>query len=206
MGQHANLFEKIIANVRQGASNSRTNVYRNTPKEVVRSLRSNHAQQHDVHRPTDEEHEPAAPSHQPSPHIEGNAAENPGQCATREGLHAAENSHLVIGRGVKLVGEISNCETLVVDGDVEAKNDSRMLKIASNGSFKGTVNVDVAEIYGRFEGELVARQKLIVYATGSVTGQISYGKLVVEEGGRVSGSVTVAPPAAGAEMAVQHLL
>ena len=53
----------------------------------------------------------------------------------------------------------------------------------------GTVGIDVAEIHGRFEGELTARKTLVIHATGKVSGKIRYGKLHIEEGGEVSGDV-----------------
>lgn len=102
---------------------------------------------------------------------------------------AVQGNRLIVGPDIKLRGEISDCDTIVVEGRVEATTDSRVLQISEQGSFKGTVSIDVAEIHGRFEGELTARQKLVVYATGTVAGTIRYGKIVIEEGGDVSGDV-----------------
>jgi cytoskeletal protein CcmA (bactofilin family) len=67
--------------------------------------------------------------------------------------------------------------------------DSRVIKIAEHGVFSGTVGIDVAEIRGRFEGELTARKHLIIYASGRVSGTIRYGKITIEEGGELSGNV-----------------
>jgi cytoskeletal protein CcmA (bactofilin family) len=97
---------------------------------------------------------------------------------------------LVVGPGVKLKGaEIQDCDTLLVEGRVEATMDSRFIQIADQGSFDGKVNVDVAEIHGRFNGELTARQQLVIHATGRVSGKIRYGKIVIHEGGEISGDV-----------------
>lgn len=102
----------------------------------------------------------------------------------------AGGSRLIVGPDVKLKGaEILDCDTLVVEGRVEATMDSRVIRIAENGSFQGTVGIDVAEIHGRFEGELTARQQLIIHATGRVSGKIRYGKILIEEGGELSGDV-----------------
>lgn len=99
-------------------------------------------------------------------------------------------SKLIVGPDIKLKGvEITDCDTLVVEGRVEASMDSRVIKIAEHGVFAGTVGIDVAEIRGRFEGELTARKHLIIYATGRVSGTIRYGKITVEEGGELSGDV-----------------
>jgi cytoskeletal protein CcmA (bactofilin family) len=47
----------------------------------------------------------------------------------------------------------------------------------------------VAEVRGNFEGELTARKRLVIHATGKVTGTIRYGAMMVEEGGTISGDV-----------------
>lgn len=109
-------------------------------------------------------------------------------------------SRLIVGPDIKLKGvEITDCDTLVVEGRVEASMDSRVVQIAEAGVFSGTVSIDVAEIRGRFEGELTARKQLVIYSTGRVSGRIRYGKIRIEEGGEVSGEVSTlaggAPPA-----------
>ncbi|HJV27259.1 MAG TPA: polymer-forming cytoskeletal protein [Aromatoleum sp.] len=99
-------------------------------------------------------------------------------------------SRLIVGPNVKLRGaEILDCDTLVVEGRVEATMDSRVIRIAENGSFSGTVGIDVAEVHGRFEGELTARSQLVIHSTGRVSGKIRYGKILIEEGGEISGDV-----------------
>ena len=99
-------------------------------------------------------------------------------------------SCLIVGPDVKLKGaEILDCDTLVVEGRVEATMDSRVIRIAENGSFAGTVGIDVAEVRGRFDGELTARSQLIIHSTGRVSGKIRYGKILIEEGGELSGDV-----------------
>ena len=94
-------------------------------------------------------------------------------------------SKLIVGPNIKLKGvEISDCDTLVVEGRVEAT-----IQIAEMGAFTGSAEVDLAEIRGDFEGELTVRQKLVIFGSGKVSGKIRYGKLVVEEGGQLSGDV-----------------
>lgn len=103
---------------------------------------------------------------------------------------AASASKLTVGPNIKLKGvEITDCDTLVVEGFVEATMDSRVMKISEQGSFKGSAEIDIAEIHGQFDGNLTVRQKLIIYATGKVTGKVCYGKLVIEEGGQLSGDI-----------------
>jgi cytoskeletal protein CcmA (bactofilin family) len=102
----------------------------------------------------------------------------------------AAGSKLIVGPNIKLKGvEIDDCDTLVVEGRVEATMVSRAIQIAETGAFSGKVDVDVAEIRGTFQGEMTARKKLVIHASGRVSGKIRYGKLLVQEGGEITGDV-----------------
>jgi cytoskeletal protein CcmA (bactofilin family) len=113
-------------------------------------------------------------------------------------------SRLIVGPDIKLKGvEITDCDTLVVEGRVEASMDSRVVQIAETGVFKGCVSIDIAEIRGQFEGELTARKQLVIHATGRVTGNIRYGKIRIEEGGEISGQVSTLAAAPAQQSAPQ---
>lgn len=99
-------------------------------------------------------------------------------------------SKLTVGPNIKLKGvEITDCDTLLVEGMVEATMDSRVIQISERGAFKGSAEIDIAEIHGQFDGNLTVREKLTIYATGKVTGKVHYGKLVIEEGGQLTGEI-----------------
>ena len=111
-------------------------------------------------------------------------------------------SKLTVGPNIKLKGvEITDCDTLVVEGTVEATMDSRVIQISEQGAFRGSAEIDVAEIRGEFNGNLTVRQKLVIYSTGKVTGKIRYGKLVIEEGGQLSGEIMFGAVTAGSKPA-----
>lgn len=115
----------------------------------------------------------------------------PGAAAAAAASDSA-GSKLTVGPNIKLKGvEITDCDTLVVEGTVEATMDSRVMQISEEGAFKGSAEIDIAEIRGSFDGTLTVRQKLVIFATGKVSGKIRYGKLVVEEGGQLSGEIGV---------------
>ena len=106
-------------------------------------------------------------------------------------------SKLTVGPNIKLKGvEITDCDTLVVEGTVEATMDSRVIQIAEQGAFRGAAEIDIAEIRGEFSGTLTARHKLVIHGTGKVSGKVRYGKLVIEEGGQLSGEVEMGTGAA----------
>src|SRR3546814_8471677 len=93
----------------------------------------------------------------------------------------AADKRLVVGREICLSGQISACDTLVVEGRVEASlADSRRMEIVEGGFFKGKVEIAVAEINGRFEGELIARDRLVIRRSGVVTGASRYAALEIE--------------------------
>ncbi len=97
---------------------------------------------------------------------------------------------MIVGPNIKMKGvEIADCDTLMVEGAVEATMDARQLEIAPSGSYSGRASVDNAEIHGQFSGELTVRKRLVVHATGKVSGTLRYGKMVVEEGGEISGDI-----------------
>lgn len=113
---------------------------------------------------------------------------------TKEG-----GSKLTVGPNIKLKGvEITDCDTLIVEGTVEATMDSRVMHITEIGAFNGSADIDYADIHGEFHGDLTVREKLVIYATGRVSGKIRYGKVVIEEGGQLIGDIQF-----GAAKAVQ---
>lgn len=129
-----------------------------------------------------------APAHTAAPVAEEAAPVT--NTATSASATPEGGSKLTVGPNIKLKGvEITDCDTLVVEGFVEATMDSRVIQIASQGAFKGSAEIDIAEIRGVFEGNLTVRQKLVIYASGKVTGKIRYGKVVIEEGGQLSGDI-----------------
>ena len=68
-------------------------------------------------------------------------------------------------------------------------NESHRVEIAETGYFKGKVDIAVAEIKGHFEGELIARERLIIRKSGRVTGKVAYTEIEIERGGEISGDI-----------------
>ena len=127
----------------------------------------------------------------PAP-VAANTAPTPSSTTETEPKADRKESKLVVGHDIKIKGvEISDCDTLVVEGRVEATLDSRVLEIAEHGVFQGTIAVDQAEIRGRFEGEITVRKQLIVHSSGKVSGKIRYAKIKMEEGAEIAGDLAV---------------
>jgi len=101
-----------------------------------------------------------------------------------------DGKRLVIGRDIRLSGEISACDKLIVEGHIEASlPGARAIDVSSTGYFKGNADVEEADISGHYEGELIARDRLVVRAGGRISGTIRYGRIVIESGGEISGDM-----------------
>jgi cytoskeletal protein CcmA (bactofilin family) len=97
---------------------------------------------------------------------------------------------LIVGREITLSGEIAACDHLIVEGTVEASvKDCHRLEVLEAGLFRGTVEINEAEIAGRFDGQIVVQNRLSVRSTGRIEGKIQYGELAVEAGGTLDGEV-----------------
>lgn len=104
----------------------------------------------------------------------------------------APAANLHVGRGLKLEGKIQSCDSLVIEGDVQATIESGTLTITETGDVRGDATVDEAEVNGKFDGTLTVRKCLTINSSGRVTGTVRYGELKVEQGGQVSGEIRAA--------------
>jgi cytoskeletal protein CcmA (bactofilin family) len=99
-----------------------------------------------------------------------------------------ERRTMMVGAEVSVCAEISFCDRLVVAGNLEASlHECRELEIYLGGAFKGNATVATVEIKGRFDGDLVARKRVIIHPTACVSGSITYGEIEVMRGAQVAG-------------------
>ncbi len=124
----------------------------------------------------------AAPAPAPAPASAPMADDEDGEIGKR----------LIVGKGIQLKGEITACDRLVVEGQVEVTmNATRALEIKPSGHFIGSCEVEEADVSGVYEGDLTVRRRLIVHANGRVKGKICYGELELERGGQIAGELSV---------------
>jgi len=133
---------------------------------------------------------PPAPPPAPTPSLAVRAAAS---AAPKPGT---ERRALTVGRGIALSGgAISDCERLEVHGTVEVSlNHALELSIAETGVFRGEAEIEEADISGAFDGAITARTRLVVRATGRLSGTIRCARLMVEEGAQVSGRIEMITP------------
>ncbi len=103
-----------------------------------------------------------------------------------------EERKLTVGKGLSLSGEITACDVLVVEGKVEAKlSDGKLLEITESGQFRGSVEIENADIAGRYDGDLTVHGRLTIRGTGRISGMVKYGELEVNAGGQIIGEMQV---------------
>jgi cytoskeletal protein CcmA (bactofilin family) len=107
---------------------------------------------------------------------------------------------LFIGAGVELKGDVDVPGAASVDGKFEGTLKAKTLIVGQTGHVSGQISVDTAEIRGMVEDHLVVKNRLVLRSSGSIGGTISYSKIMVEEGGAITGTIEMlAGSAAAAE-------
>lgn len=103
-----------------------------------------------------------------------------------------EAKTLTVARDISLKGDITECDSLIVEGRIDATlNSARALEVSRGGRFVGTAKVETAVISGRFDGDLDVARALRITATGKITGNVIYGRLEIEQGGEVLGDIKI---------------
>ena len=75
----------------------------------------------------------------------------------------------------------------LIDGKLNLTNGS--LTIGPNGTVKADVNAREVIVRGRIEGKVTGRDKVQLWSTGQVTGEVLTDRLAIEEGALLKGKV-----------------
>ena len=96
-----------------------------------------------------------------------------------------------VGDVLKITGEIHFKSMLRIDGKFSGQINSveGTLILSSSGHVSDAViDVAVAEIYGTINGDVTARERVVLGRSANVTGDLSTAALVIEEGAVFNGS------------------
>jgi len=96
-----------------------------------------------------------------------------------------------IGKSIKIKGDLSGSEDLVVEGHVEGKIElaNNQLTIGANGSVDADIHAKSVIVIGKATGNVSGSERVEVQATGLVNGDVSAPRLVVQEGAVINGSI-----------------
>jgi len=97
-----------------------------------------------------------------------------------------------ISQGIKIKGEVTGTEDLFVDGLVEGKLNltaNSCLTIGPNGNVKADLSAREIIVRGTVEGKVTAQDKLQIWSTGQITGEVQTDRLAIEDGALLRGKV-----------------
>src|SRR5260370_2010910 len=105
---------------------------------------------------------------------------------------ASSRAAACISQGIKIKGEVTGSEDLFVDGVVEGKlslTTNSCVTIGPNGHVKADVHAREVIVRGKIEGKVTGRDKVQLWSTGQVTGEVQTGSLAIEDGALLRGKV-----------------
>lgn len=124
-----------------------------------------------------------------TPQVQKRVADIPNLTTVRS-AEELDGKRLVIGKQIRMSGEIAGCDKLVIEGKVEATiSEVKSIEVTANGTFKGNAEVDSAVIAGIYEGSLKVNGHLEIATSGVVKGGVSYKTIAVANGGKLLGSI-----------------
>jgi cytoskeletal protein CcmA (bactofilin family) len=101
-----------------------------------------------------------------------------------------------ISQGIRIKGEVTGSEDLFVDGAVDGKLNliNGSLTIGPNGSVKADVSAREVIVRGKVEGNVTGKDKVQLWSTGQVTGEVRTDRLAIEDGALLRGKVEAGRP------------
>ena len=97
----------------------------------------------------------------------------------------------IIGPTLKIQGEISGEEDLLIQGQIDGKIvvHGQSVTIGKAGQIKADIHADSIRVEGRVRGDLCGTQEVVIEATGDVEGNLIAPSVRLENGSRFKGSI-----------------
>jgi cytoskeletal protein CcmA (bactofilin family) len=107
-----------------------------------------------------------------------------------------------VSPGLRIKGQISGSEDLQVDGTIEGPIDlgEAMLTVGIGGKIVSDVKAREMVIHGEVKGSLTVNDRIEIKKDGSVMGNLTTGRILIEDGAHFKGSIEIlrdGMPAAG---------
>jgi cytoskeletal protein CcmA (bactofilin family) len=96
-----------------------------------------------------------------------------------------------ISQGIRIKGEITGKEDLFVDGTVEGKLDfgNASVTIGPNGKVKADISAREVIVRGQVDGKIDGTERVQLWNSGRVTGEVRTERLAIEDGALLRGKV-----------------
>ena len=106
-----------------------------------------------------------------------------------------ENQNLelnIIGVKTQIVGNIISSGDLRIDGKVEGDiSTTSKVVIGAQSIVKGNINANNASISGNVTGNVISKEILSLHSSANINGDISTGKIVIENGAKFNGKCSM---------------
>ena len=98
-----------------------------------------------------------------------------------------------LGASLHVKGEISGNEDLAIDGSVEGLVHLEDRKLTVGASARLTADIIAREVvvYGNVKGNLRARDRIEIKKDGSVVGDLTTARIMIEDGAYFKGSIEI---------------
>lgn len=106
-----------------------------------------------------------------------------------------------LGPSLHVKGEITGSEDLHIDGSVEGvvALEDRKLTVGATAKLTADVTAREVVVYGNVKGNLKARDRIEIKKDGSVVGDLSTARIMIEDGAYFKGSIEINREGAEAE-------
>ena len=101
-----------------------------------------------------------------------------------------------ISQGIRIKGEVTGKEDLFIDGQIDGKLDlgAASVTIGPNGVIKADISARELIVRGRVNGKVSARERVQLWNTGHVEGEVQTDRLAIEDGAFLRGKVEAGKP------------
>ena len=105
----------------------------------------------------------------------------------------ADRATARLGPSLQVKGEISGNEDLVIDGSVEGlvQLDERKLTIGATAKVTADIIAREVVVYGNVKGNLRAKDRIEIKKDGSVIGDLTTARIMIEDGAYFKGSIEI---------------
>jgi cytoskeletal protein CcmA (bactofilin family) len=102
-----------------------------------------------------------------------------------------------VSQGIKIKGEVVGTEDLFIDGVIEGKitipNSS--VTVGPNGKVKADISAREVVLRGSAEGKFTAEERIQIWHTARVQGELKSTRISIEDGAELRGKVEAGKPA-----------
>jgi cytoskeletal protein CcmA (bactofilin family) len=110
-------------------------------------------------------------------------------------LTPAKESSAAIGASIRIKGDVSGDENLIIQGQVEGtiKVQGHNVTISKTGKVKANIEANQIIVEGELQGDMFGEEKVIIRETGNVHGNIVAPRVTLEDGALFKGSIEMEP-------------